>query len=101
MEHFNNQPNPEVSIHAARAGGDPQTSSAHWAGLLCFNPRRRRGGDPRAPDCTAFGPSFNPRRPRGRRPEKDISPTAIREVSIHAARAGGDPQTVFQKQFVP
>ena len=56
----------QVSIHAARAGGDGSIASPRNR-AACFNPRRPRG-----------------RRRILRRPDLHVS------VSIHAARAGGD-----------
>ena len=65
----------DVSIHAARAGGD---SNAR----LRWRP----------------GQSFNPRRPRGRRHHRN-APMPIRAVvSIHAARAGGDKSADSDQQ---
>ena len=100
-----------VSIHAAREGGDRDRRIFPDA-PRCFNPRRPRGRR-RAMRARAPQPgSFNPRRPRGRRPDKELLPQLAEafqstpparaatderqwqqqqhQVSIHAAREGGD-----------
>ncbi len=80
----------DVSIHAARAGGDGRTRS--------YRPRRS-GFQSTPPARAATAPAvsssicprcFNPRRPRGRRLEHRSHSYHNPRVSIHAARAGGD-----------
>ena len=66
-----------------------RTPPAPGAIGCCFNPRRPRGR--RRPVLQALGVwGFNPRRPRGRRPALQAAMVRSLEVSIHAARAGGD-----------
>ena len=78
-----------VSIHAARAGGDP----GRWAArptVYRFNPRRPRGRRQLCCRTQKGSICFNPRRPRGRRLECVNHDALPSDVSIHAARAGGD-----------
>ncbi len=78
-----------VSIRAARVGGDG--TWFWWRGLrACFNPRRPRGRRPASPRSSARKSCFNPRRPRGRRQGQGVCQSDREEVSIRAARVGGD-----------
>ena len=104
----------EVSIHAAREGGD---LSRHQRGAYraVSIHAAREGGDRK---CATIRPetSFNPRRPRGRRPHVVLPAQAVISfqstpparaatsiaifcrtpflVSIHAAREGGDLERI-------
>ena len=78
-----------VSIHAAREGGDGVDAGQGATDGVSIH-AAREGGDfgQRAP--VRRGDGFNPRRPRGRRPRQGLIQTIHARVSIHAAREGGD-----------
>ena len=110
-----------ASIHAAREGGDP-TRPQDSSPAACFNPRRPRGRrvagrkrsglwkssfNPRRPRGRRPSGSasaqpwtcFNPRRPRGRRQDQRYDVRREQNVSIHAAREGGDETVVVHGHF--
>ena len=80
----------DVSIHAARAGGDSKNVIGTAENDSVSIHAARAGGDSRLPAHLAGDRGFNPRRPRGRRLTVTGTSTATVFVSIHAARAGGD-----------
>ena len=82
-----------VSIHAARAGGDSTQTFLIQSGTMFQSTPPARAATP-LPQCAGeYRRCFNPRRPRGRRPQCARQANASADVSIHAARAGGDSIT--------
>ena len=51
-----------ISIHAAREGGDGHAAKPCYTGCISIH-AAREGGDHPANDCDKIGNDFNPRRP--------------------------------------
>ena len=83
-----------VSIHAARAGGDMGSNSTA-ARRPCFNPRRPRGRRPDEPEFLPALVAFQSTPPARAATSSARLPTRRSDVSIHAARAGGDRHVRF------
>ena len=78
-----------ISTHSARVGGDAAlqpTAENHRD----FNPLRPCGRRPRIRRGRPAGRDFNPLRPCGRRHNATATLRAVRKISTHSARVGGD-----------
>ena len=80
-----------ISIHAPRAGGDPNTKH-YWRPHMISIHAPRAGGDylPAVPKPLPEE-HFNPRPPCGGRHGMLEKSADLYGISIHAPRAGGDP----------
>ena len=78
-----------VSIHAPRAGRDPDAFQPEQSVFVSIH-APRAGRDSTSAGRTRPPVSFNPRAPRGARHETTGYPSGPGSVSIHAPRAGRD-----------
>ena len=89
----------QVSIHAAREGGDHGYLLVVWP-ILRFNPRRPRGRRPDHSTFMSFANSFQSTPPARAATFFVGGQDGSQKVSIHAAREGGDTLTAANIQGI-